>query len=258
MDHTASSNVKLVTIPKTIMQTWKTSDLPAEWSDSVPSVERHMPDWSHVLMTDEDNRNFVETYFPDFLETYDAFPYNIQRADAIRYMWLYVNGGLYMDLDYRLNGPLDSLFYEGNGLYLMKSPNTPSYYTNSIMASKPRHPFWIEVIERMKSPIVPYWAVTKHFKVMYTTGPCMLTQVLRETQHAHTVIPYSLVSPRTMCGDNSGRNGLLSPLQGCSWGDFDSKLYGWIYCNMWSAICLLVLLIIIVCLAVACCRRTTR
>jgi mannosyltransferase OCH1-like enzyme len=36
-------------------------------------------------MTDELNRKFIIDYFPSFLPYYDAFPYPIQRADAIRY-----------------------------------------------------------------------------------------------------------------------------------------------------------------------------
>lgn len=258
MDHAPGGNVKLVTIPKLIMQTWKTSEVPERWVPSPASVESHMSDWSYVFMTDEDNRHFVETYFPDFLETYDSFPYNIQRADAIRYMWLYVNGGLYLDLDYLLNGPLDSLFYEGNGLYLMASPNTPSYYTNSVMASRAGHPFWLEVIEKMKSPSVPYWALSKHFKVMYTTGPCMLTQVVRDSHYGHTVIPYKLVSPRTMCCRSMGDSGMLTPLEGCSWGACDSSVYVWTFCNPWSAVCLILVVVLIIYILVVAARIASR
>jgi len=34
-----------------------------------------------------------------FLETFDAYPYPIQRADAIRYFVLHHYGGIYIDLD---------------------------------------------------------------------------------------------------------------------------------------------------------------
>ena len=34
-----------------------------------------------------------------FLETWDAYPYNIERADAIRYFVLHHYGGIYLDLD---------------------------------------------------------------------------------------------------------------------------------------------------------------
>jgi mannosyltransferase OCH1-like enzyme len=37
--------------------------------------------------------------YPWFLETFDGYPYPIQRADAIRYFVLHHFGGIYIDLD---------------------------------------------------------------------------------------------------------------------------------------------------------------
>jgi mannosyltransferase OCH1-like enzyme len=87
-------------IPKLIMQTWKTNELPDKWKPTQLSINRYMSDWKYILMTDEMNRNFIIHHFPNFLPYYDAFPYPIQRADAIRYAWLYVHGGLYLDCDF--------------------------------------------------------------------------------------------------------------------------------------------------------------
>src|SRR5579872_6289874 len=109
-------------IPRKIMQTWKTSVVPQKWEPSVKSIKKYMSGWNYTLMTDEDNRKFVQQWFPDFLPYYDKFPHNIQRADAIRPMWLYIHGGLYLDLDIELLGPLDSLFQAGD-LFLVPSAN---------------------------------------------------------------------------------------------------------------------------------------
>ena len=37
--------------------------------------------------------------YPWFLETWDNYPFNIERADAIRYFVLAHYGGVYIDLD---------------------------------------------------------------------------------------------------------------------------------------------------------------
>ena len=100
----------MITIPKIIMQTWKNTDIPDKWKSSPASIRQYMPDWEYVLMTDDMNDQFVRTYFPDFYSHYVNFPYPIQRADAIRYMWLYKHGGIYMDMDFELIKPLDDLF----------------------------------------------------------------------------------------------------------------------------------------------------
>jgi len=42
---------------------------------------------------------FIKEKFPWFLHVFDAYPYNIQRADVIRYFALAYYGGTYLDLD---------------------------------------------------------------------------------------------------------------------------------------------------------------
>ena len=49
-----------VVIPKIIMQTWKNTQVPDHWKRSPESIKQHMSDWQYVLMTDDDNRKFVE------------------------------------------------------------------------------------------------------------------------------------------------------------------------------------------------------
>ena len=237
-----------VGIPKIIMQTYKTHDLPQKWEISPESVQYIMSDWKYVFMTDEDNRNFVEKHFPDFLPYYDAFPYGIQRADAIRYMWLYIHGGIYMDLDFEVQRDLSPLFTSSAEVFLVCSGNVGSYYTNSFMASRPRAKFWLEVIEEMKKPL-PYYALGKHFVVMMSTGPLMLSRVVRKTETVISVVPKKLVMPCSVCNINcSTCESFLRPLEGSSWISYDTMFYNFWLCH-WTKvvgflICLLVLIFI--------------
>ncbi|KAI9549595.1 MIPC synthase [Daphnia sinensis] len=165
-------------IPRIIWQTWKTRDIPEQWQVGYDSVRTLNPGWRHVLMTDEDNRAFVQKHFPGFLNIYDAFPYPIQRADAIRYMLLYVHGGIYLDLDYEALRPFDDLVLD-RPVGLVKSGNIGSFATNSLMvAARRHHPFWLECIAEMRRP-PPLWAVSKHLVVMATTGPLMVHRVAK-------------------------------------------------------------------------------
>ncbi len=94
-------------IPKLIHQTAKTRDLPADCLEYVEQLKRLHPDWTYKLWTDEDNLEFVTREFPEFLETYQAFPRNIMRADVIRYLIMYRLGGFYLDTDYEMLKPFD-------------------------------------------------------------------------------------------------------------------------------------------------------
>ena len=86
-------------IPKIIHQTWKTKEVPDHWSSSHEGWIKYHPDYYYVLWTDDMNLELVARWYPDFLEKYQSFPYNIQRVDAVRTFYLHRYGGIYSDLD---------------------------------------------------------------------------------------------------------------------------------------------------------------
>lgn len=233
-------------IPKIVMQTWKTKDVPETWKESPESIKNTMPNWKHVLMTDEDNRNFVKEHFPDFLPYYDNFKYPIQRADAIRYMWLYINGGIYMDLDIAVQNNFEDIL--GNeDFYLITSGNVASSFTNSFMISKPKVDFWLLVIEEMKKP-VPFWCLTKHLIVMYSTGPGMLTNVAKKYNKKFGFIPSKQFNDCNVCNHhicNLPEN-YTKVLRGQSWCSWDSKLLNYYLCNQGKIFTYIIALFLII------------
>ena len=231
-------------IPKNIMQTWKTTTLPKRWQISQDSIKKKMPDWNYTLMTDEDNRNFVIQYFPEYLNTYDKFQYTIQRVDMIRPMWLYIHGGVYMDLDYVVNKSFEELFDNDADLYFVPSANTSIYFTNSFMASIPRHPFWLEYLNHMKAE-APLWALTKHFYVMTTTGPIGLSKVLQNSRSVYSVLPQKRLIPCDVCNIGNCKGGYLKTIEGQSWNGWDSLALNFVYCN-WKTILMVICIIIII------------
>ena len=229
--------LQMTSIPKIIMQTWKNTIIPLKWKTSPESISRYMPDWMYALMTDDDNLRFVQEHFPQYVKMYESFPHAIQRADIIRYMWLYVHGGLYLDLDYELQEPLDKLFYIDADLYFMNSNNVGAYITNSIMACKPYHPFWLELLEAIEEnqQNPKFWAKGKHLEVMMSTGPGILSQVLRSSKHSYHTISQKLLCPQSTCHEpNYG--GMMRLLEGSSWAEWDTKTMNWCYCNPEMAI----------------------
>jgi mannosyltransferase OCH1-like enzyme len=46
------------------------------------------------IWTDDDNLAFVGAYYPWFLKTYNALPYDIMRADSCRYLYMHQYGGV--------------------------------------------------------------------------------------------------------------------------------------------------------------------
>ena len=217
-------------VPKIIMQTWKNKEVPDIWKESIQSIKEIMPDWKHVLMTDEENRNLVKEHFPDFLSYYDNFPYPIQRADAVRYIWLYLYGGIYMDLDIAVQKDLSPIL--GNeDFYLVTSGNIGTSFTNSFMISKPKVDFWLQVIEEMKKP-VPSWCATKQLIVMNSTGPLMLSRVAKNYNKKFGFIPAKQFNDCNVCNHDicNSPDNYTKVLRGQSWCGWDSKFLNFCLC----------------------------
>jgi len=234
-------------VPKIIMQTWKNEIVPDKWKTSVESIKKFMPDWKHVLMTDQDNLDFCKLHFPEFYDTFVKFQYPIQRADAIRYMWLYINGGVYMDLDLELVSSLEELFDQGK-IFLVPSGNVGSWYTNSFMASAPRQDFWLDCIEAMKKSTP--WYMSKHFTVMFSTGPGMLTGEIKKFNEPFVRLPPAELMPCSVCENPCVRTGkYLRNLEGQSWNSWDSTVLNCFLCN-WNWMVLVLVSGLILCLIV--------
>lgn len=237
-----------VKIPKIIMQTWKDKNIPDKWKSSPRSIKKYMPDWEYVLMTDDDNYRFVKKYFPDFLKYYDAFPYDINRVDAVRYLWLYVHGGIYMDLDFEVMEPIDRFFVSDIDVYLVHSSNVGSYLTNSFMASKPKCKLWLDVIETMKKPNLSWYHMGRHMCVMNVTGPVMLTHAVIKSKVVYATLPTKLFLPCSICNIGNkdiNKGAALKQLEGSSWVTYDTKFYNFFLCNWKHLIVAVVLLLLI-------------
>uniref|UniRef100_A0A6C0LZG7 Glycosyltransferase n=1 Tax=viral metagenome TaxID=1070528 RepID=A0A6C0LZG7_9ZZZZ len=236
----------IVRIPKIVMQTWKTNVVPDEWKPSRDAILKYMPSWEYVLMTDEDNRVFVKEHFPEFYPFFQTFRYPIQKADAIRACWLYVKGGLYIDLDLEILKPLDDLFTVDANLFFVSAGTLSSYVTNSFMAAKPKDPLWLQYIDNMKK-IPPDWAMTKHLEVMAVTGPMSLTYVLRNTDRPYLMIPKRYIKPCNECDGNIGcdlTEAYVKPLKGGSWESLDSKILNWWRCKWYDGIQMLLMFVL--------------
>lgn len=176
------------TIPKIIHQTWKTDIVPDHWKSSqiawLSFVEKDS-DWQYVLWTDEMNRELVVEHYTWFLEIYDNFPHNIQRADTVRYLILNKYGGIYCDLDIEPKQSFLKLFelYKDEEVVIAKSA-TAAYLkfqplTNSFMMSVPDALFWKYVFQELTDPYDDKnrrWKkflarMSRHFSIIFSTGP---------------------------------------------------------------------------------------
>jgi len=102
--------------PNKIWQTWKVSPLAFEQRDLdvARSWTRKNPDWRYEVLTDGNDLRYVEWHFgpegfdrPDIVNFYRDVKAAIVKADLLRYLIMYAEGGVYADIDVEAIRPLN-------------------------------------------------------------------------------------------------------------------------------------------------------
>lgn len=122
-----------------------------------------------MLWTDASSRAFIAENYPWFLSVFDAYPYAIQRADAIRYFVLHKYGGIYMDLDIGCTRRMDPLLR-----FDVILPETrPVGVSNDLIFSAKGHPFMDQMIHNLIT--FNHLYLTHYATVMFSTGPMFVS-----------------------------------------------------------------------------------
>lgn len=164
------------------------------------------PDWEYRFWNKNDVEAFLKEYYPELIPAYNAFPFNVQRWDAIRYLILYKLGGLYVDMDYECTDHITPILYNvecAMGLepeaHAIRS-RMPYIVGNAFMATVPNHPYFRELIdEAFCDDTRDKTCISSDFLVVDSTGPYMTTRVYSNSEHQDqvTLIPAGLIAPLT-------------------------------------------------------------
>jgi hypothetical protein len=175
------------------------------------------------VLTDGNDLHYVETHFgpdaldrPDIIYIYRTLTATIIKADLLRYLILYVEGGVYADIDVEALVPVDRWipfhFNEGEAdLVISVEIDEPTYSNHTILGpksqsfcqwtimSKPRNPAMLRIINNVvawladtaRKQNVSISEITLNFDdVLSGTGPSAFTSaILAEMAHqtGHTV-----------------------------------------------------------------------
>ena len=164
------------------------------------------PDWEYRFWNKNDIETFLKTYYPEFIPAYNAFPHNVQRWDAIRYLIIYKFGGLYVDMDYECTENISPMLCNTECAMGLEPEahafriHVPYIVGNAFMATVPEHPYFKELIDTV-------FCTEKNSNmysdlcelILNTTGPCMTTQVYKNSNYQKrvTLIPAELIAPLT-------------------------------------------------------------
>lgn len=169
-------------IPRIIHQSWRSKSLERFQQEWQKTWLENNPGWTYMFWTDKDNRRLVAEHFPWFLDVYDSFPRNIQRADCARYFYMLHFGGCYFDLDFESMKGLDPLLQNVNVAlaYMTTDISSEIAIPNAFLASAQGHQFWLYVIKH----VLTAFASVEIDKgdAHRNTGPIMLKNAVAQYQ----------------------------------------------------------------------------
>ncbi|XWV24973.1 glycosyl transferase [Tupanvirus deep ocean] len=156
-----------MTIPKIIHQIW------IQGSQNIPNKLKEYHDgckiinntFQHILW-DEDNilKLLNDNFGKKYVDTYNSFTVFAQKADFARYAILYVNGGIYLDMDMVCRKNLEpflnyQVFCTTDALHIFVKR-----YLNGIIGAVPKHPIFLYVFKNI------FERLPHKNKVTYSTG----------------------------------------------------------------------------------------
>ena len=185
-------------IPKIVHQTYFTKNLPEKLQNNLDKMKAENPDWEFRLYDDEDIAQFISAHFASLLPVYQRIntKYGAAKADFFRYLVMYKEGGVYLDIKSGLNKPLNSIIHTSDKYVLS---HWPRFYPKIMLGQHPGitnplgelqqwyiiaipgHPFLKSVIENVCNNIKHYNPLVHDFGswgVFNLTGPIAYTEAI--------------------------------------------------------------------------------
>lgn len=245
-------------IPKIIHQTWKTKELPVNFSKYSSTWKDLHPDWDYRLYDDNDCLEFVQKYFQEFLQTYMQLPTPVMKADMFRYMIVYHYGGLYADIDAEALKPFDNLvdkndkmivgveidfdnlaFSEFNPLYkkYYKKHNIKKQYVQYVFLSEPKNPVLSEILQHIKENLQNSSHTTSHENTFLLTGPAIFSHVVHKNLDKIKVLDVkkfngveSIIGRYIFGVNNPSKENYMLHHEAASWKNRDDIVYTLLCC----------------------------
>ncbi len=196
-----------MTIPKLIHQTVASKDgLHPAYIANIAALRERNPGWEHRLYDDRDIEAFIAgNYDPSVLAAYRRLNpvFGAARADLFRYLLLYKQGGVYLDIKSTVTTPLDEIL-KPNDAYLLSHWRDPRWgrypelgpdgeFQQWHIVAEPSHPFLAAVIKRVQDNIASYFPArdgSGRIALFRLTGPIAYTQAIEPIRARQ---PYRLV-----------------------------------------------------------------
>lgn len=193
-------------IPKKIFQLLADkNNIHPEFFNNIQRIKNMNPDWRYTLYDDKDMIEYLQTYYsPEILYYYNKINdnYGAAKADFFRYLLMYREGGVYLDIKSGSLEPLDNIIGSDDE-YILSHWDLPHQINNLGMIKgeyqqwhiicRPKHPYLLAVINKVINNIENYtvdkFGVGK-MAVLKVTGPIAYTEAIVpiKDQYTHKLV----------------------------------------------------------------------
>lgn len=180
-------------IPKIVHQTYFTKKLPKEIQDNINKLQELNSDWVFKTYDDADIEQYIRLHYPMLIPTFQKINpiYGVAKADLFRYLVIYNEGGVYLDIKSSVAKPLNDIIQPNDYYLLSHWQNGPGQLHQGIgfhrcilnprgefqqwhVIARQGHPFLKAVIENVCNNIDhynPFLHDTGGWGVVNLTGP---------------------------------------------------------------------------------------
>ncbi|MCF6353455.1 MAG: hypothetical protein L3J06_10630 [Cyclobacteriaceae bacterium] len=178
-------------IPKVIYQTYSSpKEIPLMARFHRWSMCRMNPTYEYQFFDDDAIDAFIKSEFGlGVYKQYSKIAIGAAKADFFRYAILLKKGGIYLDIDSKINGKLDSWVSKSDKAIITEEGN-PGFYVQWALIYDKGHPFLAKTIENILDNIRTNRYPNDVHKM---TGPTVYSNAIKQCIKEDTTIPYRLL-----------------------------------------------------------------
>jgi len=164
-------------IPKIIFQTYSTNKIHPAIYNNIMEIRKRNPEYNYRLINDNEGIEIMKTYCGDrVLNAFQQLILGAAKGDFIRYIILYLFGGVYLDLDASIELDLNTFIHPNDEFvfFINGDVNLEQF----CFMIRPRHELMLKVIEEMITRIE-----NKERNIFKATGPTLFNDVIYNTMN---------------------------------------------------------------------------
>lgn len=129
------------------------------------NIKKYASNYEYSLLNENYAVEFLTKYFDyKIITRFNDLKFGAHKADLLRYCYLYVYGGIYLDIKVILIKHLDTIFKNKKYFYSTLSPFNKTLH-NGFIASKPRNKLFLQLIWHIIN--IPLYQINNRFKLYY-------------------------------------------------------------------------------------------